>query len=219
MIDHRYRNRAVPRRTASLRRAAALLLLGAGLFSSGFGCSSNGVKNQYYTLHPLQDAAATGEVTIQGSVGVGPIELPEALQSQAVVSYGERNEVLVAGNHLWAGDLKKAMSRVIAANLGRLTGKPDVWSYPWGPRARPDKQIAVELEQLGGQRGSPLVLHARWTLYDQAGRNLLGVERIQLTANPEGSGYDDYVAALNDLVNGFSRKLADSALEYFATEK
>lgn len=213
MIDDRNRNMAV------LRRMVLLLSLSAALFASGSGCSSSGVKNQYYTLHPLPGEAATHTVAIEGSVGVGPIELPEALQSQAVVSYGERNEVLMAGNHLWAGDLKKAVSRVIATNLGRLTGKPDVWAYPWGPRARPDKQIAVELEQLGGKRGSPVVLHARWTLYDQAGRNLLGVERVQLTADPKGSDYNDYVAALNELINEFSRKLAASAEAYFAIKK
>lgn len=180
------------------------------------GCSSTKVKNQYYTLHPLTADSPRSASAFEGSVGVGPVELPEALQSQAVVSYGERNQVLVAGNHLWAGDLKKALSRVIAANLGTLTGKADIWAYPWGPRARPDRQIAVELEQLGGQRGKPLVLQARWTLYDQAGRNLLGVERLQLTAEPKGSSYDDYVAALNELINEFSKKLAASAEQYFA---
>ena len=106
------------------------------------GCSASAVKTQYYTLHPQSDAVALSEAEkIVGGLGIGPVNLPESIQQTAIVSYGQQNRVLVASGHLWSGDLKRSLSRVLAADIGQMLNKTDVWAYPWDMQPRPRHRI------------------------------------------------------------------------------
>lgn len=196
------------------------------------GCSSSAVRTQYYTLHPdkvvasPKDAAQEGGQTqaqtdgsdtqkIDGSLGIGPVSLPESIQQPAIVSYGQQNRLLVSSGHLWSGDLKRSLSRVLAADIGRLLNKSDVWTYPWDVRPRPQHRIAVDIQTLGGTLGDTAVLRARWTLSSGSSRQLLGVEQIELQTGAGDGSHDDYVAAINQLVNQLSAAIAASAVQYF----
>lgn len=206
------------------------------------GCSSSAVKTQYYTLHPqnglvglsqeeaqineqqeaqtnvpanTQADALLNPEKIDGSLGIGPVNLPEAIQQPSIVSYGEQNRLLVASGHLWSGDLKRSLSRVLAADIGRLLNKTDVWTYPWDMQPRPQHRIAVDIQTLGGTLGDTAVLRARWTLSSGSSRQMLGVEQIELQTGAGDGSHNDYVAAINQLANQLSAAIAASAIQYF----
>lgn len=180
------------------------------------GCSASAVKTQYYTLHPQSDAVALSEAEkIVGGLGIGPVNLPESIQQTAIVSYGQQNRVLVASGHLWSGDLKRSLSRVLAADIGQMLNKTDVWAYPWDMQPRPRHRIAVDIQTLGGALGDTVVLRARWTLSSGSSRELLAVEQTTLQTGAGDGDHNDYVVAINELINQLSAAIAASAIQHF----
>ncbi len=193
-----------------------LIAVGLATLMSLVGCSTSAVKTQYYTLHPQSDAVAlpdTGKII--GGLGIGPVNLPESIQQTAIVSHGQQNRLLVASGHLWSGDLKRALSRVLAADIGQMLSKTDVWTYPWDMQPRPQHRIAVDIQTLGGALGDTVVLRARWTLSSGRSRQVLAVEQIALQTGAGDGGHNDYVAAINQLVNQLSAAIAASAIQHF----
>lgn len=188
---------------SSLARATAAIVF-AGLC---FGCSSKSHKRHFYTLHSQPQMAAAEPLALDGGLGVGPIELPESFSGDAIVSVGPGQQVIRSQTHLWAGDLKKSISRTIAANLAQQLDYDDVWPYPWDTRHRPQHQISVAIEQLRGELGQDLTMVVKWTLFDDYGKKVVDVGRqtfIEPTAN---SSYASYVAAINALINRTSSSL------------
>jgi len=53
-----------------------------------------------------------------------------------------------------------------------------------------------------------VALHARWMLFDNAGKTELAVGNINLYAQAENESVEAYVTALNELLNRFSVELS-----------
>lgn len=191
------------------RVTAALVLVGFG-----FGCSSTQQK-QFYTLHGHSELAAEQDrsAALQDSLGIGPIELPELFSGDGIVSMGDDQQVLKSQTHLWAGDFKRTISRTIAANLSHHLASDLVWPFPWDTRNRPHKQVSVLVERLEGQLGQEVAMIAKWTLFDDRGKELVAVGRERFTAPTADTSYASYVAAVNDLVNQCSRAIARTVRE------
>jgi uncharacterized lipoprotein YmbA len=177
------------------------------------GCASTSQTRQFYTLRGLAPAADTAPAAetvpapIAGGLGLGPIELPEFLAGNNIVSILGDQQIQKSQLHLWGGDLQKTISRTLATNLSQQLNFDDVWPFPWDTRHRPEKQISILVERLDGQLGKPVTLVAKWTLLDERGQTVIAVGRQRFTADPKDASYASYVGAINDLINQFSLTL------------
>ena len=86
-----------------------LLLMVAALLA---GCGQP--NKTFYVL------TASGPMPSGGGVGigVGPVSLAEYIDRPNLVTQEAPNQLGVAEDHRWAGDLSAAIARVVAANLG-----------------------------------------------------------------------------------------------------
>ena len=170
------------------------------------GCSSNVQKKQFYTLHQHSEQSVN-PVQIKGSIGIGPVELPESFQGDRIVSFSDEQRIIKSNSHLWAGDFKQAMSRTLAADISQAYAYDDVWPFPWDTRHRPQYQISLLVEQLGGVLGGDVQMSLKWTLFEDHGRKIVAVGREDFIEKTTNSSYESYVAAINKLVNQCSIQL------------
>jgi uncharacterized protein len=191
-------------------------VLGGVLLCLCSACSSPLQIKQYYTLHSIAEAEAAAPVSIAGGLGIGPVELPEALSGINIVSLVGEQRVDKSPEHLWAGDLQRAISRVLADNLSHQLALDDVSPFPWDTRHRPEKQISVLIEELQGELGQQVTLVAKWSLYDEQGLHLVQVGRQRFSAATGDASYASYVAAINQVINQFSLKLEAQVRQHWS---
>lgn len=165
-------------------------------------------STQYYTL--LAPSVETEPLAIdKSSLGIGPIVLPARLESETgIVSIREGNQVDLSLYNVWAGDLKENISSVMADHLSQLTKIDKVWPYPWDNRHRPEHQIRLIIERFSGQLNNEVLLRAKWTWLDQAGRRERTTQSVNIRQPVEGPSYNDYVTALNRALNQLTLTIA-----------
>lgn len=178
------------------------------------GCASSGPKTQYYSLFPADYSATDSGSGFKRSIGIGPIDLPEYINHPGIVSLTGTNQISVSGYNAWAGDLAENLSRVIASNLSSQLGAGTVSAFPWDNRLRPDYQIRVTFQELAGVRGGTVKLKAKWTMLDKTGNKVILTGAEDLEEQAPSSSYNDYVAALNRLVNSLSDRLAQKIKQF-----
>jgi uncharacterized protein len=184
----------------------ALLPLVASLLGLG-ACAST--PSRFYILNTLP-ASETVPATAaeQGPViGVGPITLPKYLERPQLVTRVGRNQLALGEFDRWAEPLQDNISRVLAENLARLIPTDQVLPQAWPRSASLDYQVTVEVLQFDGWLGGQNTLLARWSILDQAERELLS-RKVQLNAPTGGSDYNAMVVALNQMLETLSRDIA-----------
>lgn len=189
----------------TLRATAGVLIAGLWLLSA---CSGPTYKTEFFTLVADADAAPLVQREYTGSLGVGPIRIPELLNHSGIVSRGSDQQVFVAPYQVWAGDIKRAMTRVLADNLSAYLNTDQVWPFPRDNRVRPDRQIHILFERFDGERGGEVVLQAKWQLLTADGDAQLHTAKATLQTRARDSSYSAYVHALNQLLNEFAAQLA-----------
>jgi len=176
-----------------------LLLLGMLLLA---GCMAG--SKSFYVLTADGPAPSGGGV----GIGVGPITLAEYIDRSNLVIAQSANQLAVAENHRWAGDLSASITRVTAANLGRHLHTGNVRTYPWRNDGELSYQITLDIRQLHGGADGYAVIEAGWRAYALPERKLKAsrtfVDREALGAD----GYPALVAAQSRLL---SRLAADVA--------
>lgn len=177
-------------------------------------CTSSGPATSYYSLFASKSIERVHLNSSEISIGVGPILLPEYLENPAVVSLSRSQIVRVSGYHAWAGDLKDAMSRVIAQEVSTALSADKVWAFPWDNRVRPQYQIRIVFEEFSGIRGGQVSLRAKWSLLNQRGDTVLLFATEQFSSNTSSESVDTYVAELNQLLNQFSLRVAEESADY-----
>lgn len=181
------------------------------------GCSSAPAKVQLYTLAGSAEEVTGERFPLAGGLGVGPVELPEYWRQREVILVDD-NQIVTDDRHLWAGDPKLAISRVIAANLSRQLQMNDVWSHPWDSRTKPQKQIVLVVESFGGTLGEQVGMTVKWRLTDEFGARSIATQRATFSAMPSDRTFTSYVAALNQLVDQLSAALEQSVRQNFSLE-
>ena len=178
-------------------------------------CSNTPTRLQQYTFSVSTSPIKSEPFSLVGGLGVGPVVLPEFWRQREVVVI-EDTQILSDDRHIWAGDPKLALSRVIAANLSRQLQSNDVWAHPWDSRTKPQKQIILVIESFGGALGQNVELVAKWRLMDEFGGRALATEREIFSAKTADRSYAAYVAALNQLVEQLSTELERSVRQNFS---
>ena len=171
-------------------------------------CSGPTYKTEYYTLVADAKADLLVEQRYSGSLGVGPIRTPDILNHSGIVSHGSDQQVFVAPYQVWAGDLKRTITRVLADDLSAYLGTHQVWPFPRDNRVRPDRQISILFERFDGERGGEVVLQAKWRLLTADAEKELHTAKVTLRTQTQDGSYSAYVQALNQLLDEFAGHLA-----------
>jgi uncharacterized lipoprotein YmbA len=176
-----------------------LLLITALLVAS---CSQP--NQNFYVL------TSTGPVPSGGGVGigVGPVAIASYLDRVNLVTQESANQLGVAEDHRWAGDLTSSIAGVTAANLGRLLHTGNVQTYPWQTDREIRWQITLDVRQLHSQTDGFAIIEAGWRAYSLPDRHLVAsktfTDREPLTAD----GFDASVAAQSILLERLADDIA-----------
>ena len=141
-------------------------------------------------------------------IGVGPITLAEYIDRPNLVMAESANQLAVAEDHRWAGDLAASITRVTAANLGRRLNTGNVRSYPWQGDDGIRYQVTLDIRQFHGGADGYAVIEAGWRAYSLPDRKIKAsrtfVDREPLTAD----GYQPLVAAQSRLLSRLAEDIA-----------
>jgi uncharacterized lipoprotein YmbA len=183
------------------RLAVAAALCALCLLS---GCARSG-QTRYYTLVALAPAASAAP-TAERVLGVGPVRVSRHLREGAMVRRTDAYQLRHCDFDLWAEPVEDGVPRVLAANLGQLTGTRRVARYPWRSAETPERQVAIDLEAFELAADGQAELRARWELRDAAGTLLdSGTTTVR---EPADGRVDALAAALSRALLGLSRDLA-----------
>ncbi len=144
-----------------IARVIAIALLTATVAS----CSTS-ATSRFYTLEST--ATADGASSAPGSVMVGPVTIPAAVDRPEFVVQLAPNRVEVEEFNRWVAPLSDAIARVIAGNLVVMLGTPDVATAPLA-NFNPAYLVTIDIQRLDSIRGQAAVLEAVWTVRKTAG--------------------------------------------------
>jgi uncharacterized lipoprotein YmbA len=177
------------------------LLLAAVLVA---GCAQP--NKSFYVL------TASGPVPSGGGIGigVGPVSLAEYLDRPNLVTQEAPNQLAVAEDHRWAGELSASIARVTAANLGRELRTGNVRTYPWQSDSEIRYQVTLDVRQLHSESDGFAVIEAGWRAYSLPDRRLKASKTFTDREPLESDGYNSSVAAQSRLLERLSRSIAAS---------
>jgi len=120
--------------------------------------------SKFYRLTPVAGLADGGQ---HPALGIGPIDIPEFLDRDALVYSSGGNQLQVVAGERWAEPLEDGIQRVVGLNLARLLQSENLHYYPWDPRQDPDYGISLRVLDLDAtDRQATLVVD--WLLYRPA---------------------------------------------------
>jgi uncharacterized lipoprotein YmbA len=172
---------------------AALLLAGCGAGTKSF-----------YVLTPDGPAPSGGGTAI----GVGPVTLAEYIDRPNLVIADSPNQLSVAQDHRWAGDLASSVARVTATNLGRRLHTGNVRTYPWRNDSEINLQVTIDIRQLHGMEDGYAVIEAGWRAYSLPDRKLKASRTFVDREPLQNDGYPALVAAQSRLLSRLSADIA-----------
>ena len=168
------------------------------------GCSQP--SQTFYVL------TASGPVPSGGGIGigVGPINLAEYLDRANLVTQEAPNQLGVAEDHRWAGDLTASIARVTAANLGRQLHTGNVRTYPWQTDSEISYQITLDVRQLHSETDGFAICEIGWRAYSLPDRRLTASKPFTDREPLESAGYNASVAAQSRLLERLAENIAAS---------
>ncbi len=173
--------------------ASVLLLAACGLGSKSF-----------YVLTADGPAPSGGGA----GIGVGPVSLAEYIDRPNLVIAEAENQLAVAENHRWAGDLEASIARVTAANLGRRLNTGNVRTYPWQGDDGITYQVTLDIRQLHGGADGYAVIEAGWRAYSLPDRKLKASRTFVDREPLDADGYQPLVAAQSRLLSRLADDIA-----------
>jgi uncharacterized protein len=178
-----------------------LILLSALLIA---GCAQP--NKTYYVL------TASGPVPTGGGIGigVGPITLAEYLDRPNLVTQEAPNQLGVAEDYRWAGDLTGNITRVVAANLGRNLHTGNVRTYPWQSDSEIRYQVTLDVRQLHSGTDGYAVCEIGWRAYSLPDRRLKVSKTFTDREALASDGYNSSVAAQSRLIGRLAENIAAS---------
>jgi hypothetical protein len=170
-------------------------------------CASGGAE-RFYVIEALpastQNDLSAGDMP---ALGVGPIEIPSYLDRPQIITRMRLHELMLNEHALWAEPLDKALARVIALNLGALTGA-DVEIDPWRRAPKVVYRLSAKLGRLDGALGGEAVLDIRWSLHDERSGTPLVTRNTHLARPLGAADFQALAAAYSLLLADFSREVA-----------
>ncbi len=174
-------------------------MLGLALLA---GCGAG--SKSFYVLTADGPAPAAGGA----GIGVGPVNLAEYIDRPNLVIAQSANQLAVAEDHRWAGDLAASIARVTATNLGRRLHTGDVRVYPWSNDGDLRYQITLDVRQLHGGDDGYAVIEAGWRAYSLPDHKLKVSRTFVDREALQRAGYPALVAAQSRLLSRLADHIA-----------
>ena len=171
---------------ARIARVIAIALLAVAAAS----CSTT-ATSRFYTLE--SSATADGASSAPGSVMVGPVTIPAAVDRPEFVVQVAPNRVEVEEFNRWVAPLSDAIARVVAGNLVVMLGTPDVATAPLA-NFNPAYLVTIDVQRFDSIRGQAAVLEAVWTVRKTAGGETRS-SRTVARETVQTDGFDALAAA------------------------
>ena len=187
-------------------------LLACAMFLALTGCLGSSRPSRFYTLAPLQVRDAPASSPTDATLAVGPLEIPDYVDRQQIVTRTGANELVVAEFDRWGGSLDNQITASLVATLRDRLVSQQIAVAPWrsallsGGAAY---RVVVSVSRFDGIPGQSVVLQGRWQLTAQSGESL-GMREATVTEKIDGAGYDALVAAMQRALVRFGQQMADT---------
>ena len=124
------------------------------------GCGTT-PASKYYLLSVEASRFPEGS---SPSLGVGPIEIPEYLNRNALIYSGEGNRLHIANFERWAEPLDSSIGRVVRLNLASVLNTQNIQVYPWSDSERPEYGVEVTVINMDANDQQARLI-AEWHIY------------------------------------------------------
>ena len=174
------------------------------------GCAST-QPAQFYSLGALdrmQNVSSDLSVGEKVAIGIGPVDFPELVKRQQIVTRTGSHKFHVDEFHRWGGPLDEDFTRVLAENISTLMGTDRVAVFPWEAYFQPVYRVLMTVQGFDGRLGGPVALHATWTILDGEA-NELTTKRSFIEQPASGGDYEELVSAESRALATLSREIAE----------
>lgn len=192
-----------------IRCSAALAV--AVLTSACVGGAS--APSRYYVLLPADTAPLPPSVpssTDGPPVEVARVILPEYLNQPGILSQSRDYQVERADYDLWAGPLADEITRALSENLSRMVPTNRLTRATTRPGTPLDYIVEVEVVSFERNPANVVQLIARWSVFREEGRRLVGMRRSQFNQTVGGPDYTVTVAAMSRALADLSGEIAQT---------
>ena len=189
----------------------SLLLLAAcgGLLGKG-----TQEPTRFYQLSPISESSIpeglfkTREEPIAIALGVDGF--PEYLRRSQIVTRTSDNKLELAQFHHWAESLQRNFIRALTVNLSVQLATDRIYIFPWRKNRTIEYSILLDVARFDGEFGGDVVLIARWSIYDERGKEELATKSVRVTESAGSKDYEAQVAAMSRAVGELSGEIAMS---------
>jgi uncharacterized lipoprotein YmbA len=172
------------------RRIAHLLVSISFVAAAASGCGTS-APARFYNLDAT--AVSDGAAPVNYPIMVGPVSVPAAVDRPEFVVQTAPNRVDVDEFNRWDAPLNDAVAKVVAGDLVKLLGTPNVASAPMA-NFDPAYRVTIDVQRFDSVPGHSALVEAVWTVRRTAG----GETRSGRTTAPEavqGDSFDALAAA------------------------
>jgi uncharacterized protein len=172
------------------RRIAHLMVPIALLAAAASGCGTT-APSRFYTLDVT--AVSDGTAPVGDAIMVGPVSVPASVDRPEFVLQAAPNRVDVDEFNRWAAPLNDAVAQVVAGDLVKLLGTPNVAAAPLA-NFDPAYRVTIDVQRFESVPSQSALVEAVWTVHRTAG----GETRSGRTVASEpvqGDGFDALAAA------------------------
>lgn len=166
------------------------------------GCGSR--HPSFYTLSAEGPGQSGGGI----GIGVGPVILAEYVNRSNLVVQTSANQIEVAQDHLWAGNLDHSISRVVSINLSRNLMTGNIRTYPWSRDSELDYQVAMDVREFVAGHDGYARLQASWRVYALPSRRMVGKNTFTGEEPISSGDFESMVAAQSRLLGKLSEEIA-----------
>ncbi|MEM8561344.1 MAG: PqiC family protein [Pseudomonadota bacterium] len=176
------------------------------------GACGSSPPTHYYRLTAMNNSIGSQQ---QPAIGVGPVEIPQFLQRNAIVYSRGANQLEVAGTELWAEPLADGAERVLGLNLAKLLDTQNLTFFPWDSKTQPDVAVKVRILDLDADAATA-VLSAEWLVYYPADGEVIDRQISTLTRSISGSAVSAAVLpeAYSALLFSLAETIADAIKQH-----
>ncbi len=199
-----------------------ILLFVCGMLPALSGCFGSSQSSRFYTLTTPKEQGGPSPARLDRLVAVGPVNIPDYLDRNQIVTRSGGNEIFLAEFDRWGGPLDGEITRALVSCLSDQLKSRHVAVIPW--RSAPGSEtsvmfrIPVNVLRFDGTPGGKVVLDATWGVFVKGERletPVFATESI-ITEDVNGRGYDALVAAMGNAVERLAKEMADSIIKISA---
>ena len=193
-------------------RARLLLAISVALA----GCLGSSRPARFYTLAPLQVREGPGPTPTESTLAIGPVEIPDSIDRQQIVTRTGTSELVVAEFDRWGSSLDGQITSSLVATLGDRLRSQQIAVAPWRSAVLPSSgttwRAAVSISRFDGIPGESVILQVRWELIAQSDgkQQSLGVREAMVMERIDRAGYEALVAAMQRALLRLGQQMGDS---------